>query len=56
MQIILIKTMWSTIYYESQKTAEHVEIRIFVFWQMNKKLLNQLVFFIFFITYTRVGL
>lgn len=50
------KTMWSTIYYESQKRLKHVEILFLIFWQINKNLLNQLrVFFIFFITYTRVG-
>lgn len=35
------------------KTAEHVEIRIFVFWQMNKKLLNQL-FILYFSLLTLV--
>lgn len=43
------KTMWSTIYYESQKRLNMLKSYFCFFWQMNKNLLNQLrVFFYIF--------
>lgn len=55
MQIILIK-LCDLQFIMRAKNGWTCWNPIFVFWQMNKNLLNQLrVFFIFFITYTRVG-
>lgn len=49
------KTMWSTIYYESQKRLKHVEILFLFFDRWIKIYQISCVFLIFFITYTRVG-
>lgn len=56
MQIILIKLCDLQFIMRAKNGWNMLKSYFWFFWQINKNLLNQLrVFFIFFITYTRVG-